>query len=106
MKRKSNKKTFKREWNIRYFKCNRNYDNSEDLYTLTVNKRLISKFTSRIIFDLDIEILTNTLTENYHAVAEQPPYDYGTKYVFTSRKDVKEAVEWLKTLLVAKQMCQ
>ena len=107
--RKKSKKEFKRVWNIRYFKCNRNYENNLDLYTFTVNKRFVSKFTSRIIFDLDIDILTNALTENYHATKTEPPFDYfdyGVKYTFTSKKDVKDAVEWLKTLLVAKQMCQ
>jgi len=104
--RKKSKKEFKRVWNIRYFKCNRNYENNLDLYTFTVNKRFINKLTSRIIFNIDIDILTTTLVDNYHAIKMDPPYNYGTKYIFTSKKDVKNAVEWLRTLLVAKQMCQ
>lgn len=104
--RRKSKKKFKREWNIRYFKCNRNYENSQDLYTFTVNKRFITGFITKVVFDIDINILTDTLTNTYRATKTEPPYEDGFKYTFTSKKDVKDAVEWLKTLLVAKQMCQ
>lgn len=90
-------RSLKRQFNIRYFK-------EQNYYTFTINKRIIGPLIMAIIFDIDSEVLKDTLVETYHA--DKLLSHRGIKYIFKTKNEAKNAVEWLRTLLVAKQMCK
>ena len=91
------KKKFKREFNVRYFKLN-------DEYTFTVDKRFLRNEIAVIIFNVEREVYEDTLANIYNGT--KLISHIGIRYTFKTKKDAKGAVEWLRTLLVAKQMCK
>lgn len=100
MRRKITTKTIiERSAKIRYVK-------EDKYYIITFNgKRFPGNYIAWLI-GIDEETFNKTIIDTYGAETILIPYTYANRYIFKTRKQAKIAVEWLRSLEVARKMIQ
>lgn len=91
---KINKKNYKASYKIRYIQEGHN------TYSFTINKRNLPSYMAARIFGVSEVFYQKTLLETFNANV----ISYPTKYVFKTKQQAKDAVEWLRTLIIAKEL--
>jgi len=93
-------KKFKVSYKVRYKKEGNNN------YSLTINKTFLDDFIASRIFGIPEDFYRSALLETFNATVGYNWRTGGTKYTFKTKQQAKDAVEWLRTLIVAKELAQ
>lgn len=93
------KKIIMRRAKVRYIK-------QENNYALIFNGKFAADNYISMVLGIDYNDFIETITETYNAKIKPIPYRFCSIYYFTTRKQAKVAVEWLRSLELARNMTE
>jgi hypothetical protein len=79
------------------------YEKENNYYIIKINKYFVPIWAVESVFGISDEYLFNTLTKEFDSTLMLSRDNY-PKYSFKTKEKAKAAVEWLKSLLTAKEL--